>query len=163
MRRRLSFSDEKIEEWLLVAALVFIVFIVCAQVIFRYVFNFSLSWSEEISRYVLIWIAWISASYAVRTKSHIRVEVIKNLFSSGVQKGIEVIVLVLWFLFALFLAVEGTSLVLRIESMGQVSPSNEIPMWIIYLAVPIGGTLMCLRVIQQAIFILFPNRNREES
>lgn len=163
MRRRLSFSDEKIEEWLLVAALVFIVFIVCAQVIFRYVFNFSLSWSEEISRYVLIWIAWVSASYAVRTKSHIRVEVIKNLFSSGVQKGIELIVLFLWFLFALFLAVEGTSLVLRIQTMGQVSPSNEIPMWIIYLAVPIGGTLMCLRVIQQAIFILFPNRNREES
>ncbi|UGB32227.1 TRAP transporter small permease [Metabacillus sp. B2-18] len=151
--------NEKIEEWLLVAAFLFMVTLVFVQVIFRYVINDSLGWSEELSRYILIWIAWISASYAVRKNEHIRIEFIKNLFKGIGKKVIEMLVLILWFLMALFLAIEGTQLAMQIKITNQVSPSMGVPMWMLYLATPVGGTLMCIRLIQQA-FLIFKTEQK---
>ncbi|MFK2826449.1 TRAP transporter small permease [Bacillus sp. B190/17] len=154
-----NIRDAKIEEWLLVASLLLIVALVFAQVIFRYLISSSLGWSEELSRYILIWIAWIGAAYAVRAQKHIRVELLKNIVNESGKKVIECIALLLWFLFALFLVINGTQLILSIHETGQISPSNGIPMWIVYLAVPIGGGLMTLRLIQEMIYILKPGLN----
>lgn len=154
MKKLFTILNEKAEEWLLVASLIAVVILVILQVFFRYVIHASLGWSEEIARYALIWITWISTSYAVRKHSHIRVEFIKDMFSDKVKKYIEFIVLSLWFLLALFLAVEGTKLVMTIYGTGQVSPSTQLPIWFIYMAVPIGGTLMCIRLIQEAYKVL---------
>jgi TRAP-type C4-dicarboxylate transport system permease small subunit len=153
--------DAKVEEWLLVASLLFMVALVFLQVIFRYLISFSLGWSEELSRYILIWIAWISAAYTVRTQKHIRVELVKNMVNESGKKAIELITLILWFLFALFLVINGTQLILNIFETGQTSPSNQIPMWFVYLAVPFGGGLMALRLIQQAMYIFKPDLEEE--
>ncbi|UAT31531.1 TRAP transporter small permease [Bacillus badius] len=160
---RKSIRDAKIEEWLLVASLLLIIILVFTQVVFRYLISSSLGWSEELSRYVLIWIAWISAAYSVRTQKHIRVELIKNICNEPLRKIIELIALILWFFFALFLVANGTQLILNIHGTGQVSPSNGIPMWIVYLAVPIGGSMMALRLIQQAVYIFKPHLHEEEA
>jgi len=148
--------NEQIEEWLLVAALLFMVTLVFIQVVLRYVFNDSIGWSSELARYILIWIAWISASYAVRKNAHIRIEFIKNILGDVGKKVVEIIVLILWFLMALFLVVQGTELAMKINITNQLSPSIGVPMWILYLATPVGGALMCIRLIQQAILILKP-------
>ncbi|WP_428912101.1 TRAP transporter small permease [Niallia sp. Krafla_26] len=154
--------DAKIEEWILVASLLLIVTLVFLQVISRYVISYSFGWSEELSRYILIWIAWIGAAYTVRTQKHIRVELVKNIVNETGKKVIELITLLIWFLFALFLVLNGTELISNLFATGQTSPSNEIPMWIVYLAVPIGGSLMALRLIQQAIYIFKPNADERE-
>lgn len=160
MKKFINIMDEKAEEWLLVAMFVAVIIVVCLQVFFRYVVHLSLGWSEELARYTLIWITWISTSYAVKKNSHIRVEVVKNLFASSIKKYIELIVLLLWFSLALFLSVEGTKLLLKIHTTGQVSPSTHTPMWFIYLAVPIGASLMSIRLIQ-SIYKLFKAYNRK--
>lgn len=145
--------NEKLEEFILVISFIILVTLVVLQVFFRFVINLSIGWSEELARYLLIWIAWIAASYAVHKSAHIRVEVVKDLFKSTAKKIIELIVLLISFGFAVFLAVEGTRFVLAIKLTQQVSPSLEVDMWIIYLAVPIGGILMGFRFIQQMIYI----------
>lgn len=152
-----EFIDKKLEEWLLASGFIFIVLLVFAQVVFRYVLNSSLSWSGELSRYVLIWLAWISVSLAVRKNAHIRVEALKKLFSTKYQNIFEIIVLILWAIFAIFLAYLGVSFVQQVQLTGQTSPSIGIPLWIVYLVVPLGGTLMFIRIIQQFYFLLKPN------
>lgn len=149
MSKLIKLLDERAEELFLVTVFSAVTILVIAQVFFRYVIQSSLGWSEEIARYTLVWITWISTSYAIKKRSHIRVELIKNFFSDTGKKVIEIIVLIAWFLFALFIAIEGTKLVLAIGSMGQVSPSTQLPMWFVYLAIPIGGTLMVVRLIQE--------------
>lgn len=154
--------NEKLEEWILVASMIVLVILVVGQVFARYVLNFSIGWSEEMARYLLIWVAWIAASYAVTKNAHIRVEIIKDRFSKRIKQVLELIVLLIWFGFAAFLATEGTNFVLQVQATNQVSPSLGIDMWIVYLAVPIGGTLMGIRLIQQAILI-FKNPEQLES
>ena len=146
--------NEKLEEWILAVSLGFIVLLVIAQVISRYIVTFPMGWSVELSRYILIWIAWISASYAVQHNTHIRVEILKDRLSRKYKKILELIILVLWFAFALFLAIAGTHFTMSVGKTTQYSPSLEMPMWIVYLGVPIAGLLMSIRLFQQVMIIL---------
>ncbi|MGM8366416.1 TRAP transporter small permease [Virgibacillus sp. W0181] len=151
--------NEKLEEWILVVSLAFIVLLVIAQVVSRYVITFPMGWSVELARYILIWIAWISASYAVQQNTHIRVEILKDKLSKGPKKVLELIILVMWFAFALFLAIAGTQFTMSIGKTTQYSPSLEVPMWIVYLGVPIAGFLMSIRLFQQAMVIIRKGAN----
>lgn len=150
--------DEKLEEWILAATMVVMVVLIFVQVITRYIFESSLSWSEELARYVHIWQIWIGASLAIRKKEHIKVEAFKKLFKEKGQKIIELISLILWFTLAVFLAVAGTDLVTTMFARGQDSPAMQMPMWAIYSAIPIGGFLMSIRLIQQIYFLLKPEK-----
>lgn len=145
--------NKRLEEYMLIFSLSFIVILVIAQVISRHVINFPMGWSSELSRYILIWIAWISASYAVQKKTHIRVKFFRDKLKGNFKKALELFVMLLWFTFALFLAIAGTQFVLSIGKIDQLSPSLEAPMWIVYLGVPIAGALMSIRLIQRIIII----------
>lgn len=150
--------DQKLEEWFLVATMVAMVVLIFTQVITRYVFESSLSWSEELARYIHIWQIWIGASFAIRKKEHIKVEAFKNLLNKQGQKIVDLIALVVWFGLAVFLAVAGTDLVTTILSRGQSSPAMQMPMWAIYTAIPLGGLLMSIRLIQQIYFLFRPEK-----
>ena len=150
--------DEKLEEWFLVATMVVMVVLIFVQVITRYIFENSLSWSEELARYVHIWQIWIGASFAIRKKEHIKVEAFKKLFNEKGQKIIELISLIVWFVLAVFLAVAGTDLVNTMFTRGQDSPAMQMPMWSIYSAIPIGGLLMAIRLVQQIYFLFKPEK-----
>lgn len=148
-----KFIDIKLEEWLLIIATIFITLLVFAQVLSRYIFNVSVGWSAELSRYLLIWITWVSASYTIRKRDHIRISMIVELFSSSVQKVVEVIVILLWSVFAIVMAVVGTEVVMNLQLMGQQTSTLNLPMWVVYLIIPIGGVLMIMRLIQQLYFV----------
>ncbi|MFM1655139.1 TRAP transporter small permease [Brevibacillus sp. B_LB10_24] len=150
--------DERLEEVFLVLTMVAMVVLIFAQVLCRYVFESSLSWSEELARYIHIWQIWIGASFAVRKREHIKVEAFKNLFNETGRKCIDFIAIILWFCLAVFLAVAGTSLVTTILSKGQSSPAMQLPMWLVYSAIPLGGLLMSIRLIQQLYFLFKPEK-----
>lgn len=159
MKMRKNIND-KFEEYILVFLFSILVLTVVLQIFFRFVINISFGWSEELARYLLIWIAWIAASYAVHKSAHIRVEIAKDLLKNKLKKVVEVVVLLVCLGFAVFLAVEGTQFVLAIKMTQQVTPSLGIKMWLVYLAVPVGGTLMGVRFIQQILYI-FKNPESE--
>jgi len=146
--------DKKIEEVFLVSSLFIMVILMCSQSITRYSFGISFSWGSELAQYLHVWQIWIGASFAVRMQSHIRVDVFINLFPKKIKKYINLLATVAWFVFALFLAYEGTKYVLDIQASGQTSPTLKLSMWIPYLAIPIGGALMCIRLVQQAYLII---------
>jgi C4-dicarboxylate transporter, DctQ subunit len=142
-------KDEYIEEFFLVASLVAMVVLIFGQVVGRYVFQSAPSWTEEMARYIHIWQVWIGASYAIRQQKHIRVEAFRSLFSHRNQQILDTISIIIWFVLALFLAVLGTQLVVSSFHNGQLTPAMQLPMWIPFIAIPLGGTGMCVRLIQQ--------------
>jgi TRAP-type C4-dicarboxylate transport system permease small subunit len=144
----------KFEENLLYISLVFTVALIFAQVVMRYVFSNSLSWSEEVARYVFIWQTWIGASYAVRKKRHLRVEALTDRFHGVSRKVIEIIVLLLWIFFGCFLVFKGYQLTKMIYVRGQISAALGMPMAIAYAAVPAGSFFMTLRLIRQAYNVI---------
>lgn len=150
----INFLDKKLEEMVLVAFLLIMILLVFLQVISRYIADFPMGWSQEVSRFILVWIAWISASYAVQQGSHIRVEFLSNKIKGKPKAAFELLVLIIWFIFSAILAFFGTEFILDLSQRMQTSPSLDIPMYIIYLAVPVAGVLMCFRLIQQMYFII---------
>ena len=74
------------EEYLLVYSLMLSVGLVFIQVVMRYVFSNSLSWSEELARYLFLWQIWVGASYAVKEHRHLRIELIQDFIHDPSEK-----------------------------------------------------------------------------
>jgi TRAP-type C4-dicarboxylate transport system permease small subunit len=135
------------EEYFVVWTLAGMVILVFAQVVMRYVFSYSLSWSEELSRYVFLWLSWVGASYAVKEGSHFRVEMFANLMKGKHRRRFEIAILVVWFIFSFFLTLIGTQLVLFLLDTHQVSAAMRMPMAVPYASVPVSCLLMCARLV----------------
>ena len=154
----LKFIDEQFEKWFLIVYLIVMVLVTFIQIVLRW-FNAATVWAEEFSRYVMLYQVWVGASYAVHEDSHIRITALIGKLSGGRRRGMDLVVLTLWLLFALWLTVEGCVLVGKIAAMGQVSSAMRIPMTIPYASVPIGGALMTIRLVQKIVERL---RNTQE-
>jgi TRAP-type C4-dicarboxylate transport system permease small subunit len=140
---------DRIEENILFISLVFSVFLIFLQVVMRYVFGNSLSWSEELARYLFIWYTWIGTSLAIRERRHIRIEILTDFLGEKAKLRLEVLVLLLWAGFAAFLAFKGIEVGKLLLRSRQSSPALEIPMVFAYAAVPVGCTLMVVRLLGQ--------------
>lgn len=147
---------DNFEEYILVSSLVFTVSLIFLQVIMRYVFRHSLSWSEELARYVFLWQIWLGASLAVKKRRHLRIEAVKDLLPKDKQKYLELLTLLIWFGFSLFLAFKGSQLTKMLFMRGQVSPAMQIPMAYAYASVPVGSALMAIRLIGEIIGLFKP-------
>lgn len=132
---KLAAIYNKIEENLLYLSLICTVTVIFIQVVMRYVFSNSLSWSEELARYVFIWQTWLGASYATRMHRHLRIEVLSEHFHGTAKKTLELIVLGLWIFFGAFLFFKGSQLVGMIWHRRQVSAAMGIPIAIPYAAI----------------------------
>lgn len=154
----LKFIDEQFEKWFLIVSLIVMVLVTFMQIVLR-LFNAATVWAEEFSRYVMLYQVWVGASYAVHEDAHIRITALIGKLSGGRRRGMDLAVLTLWLLFALWLTVEGCVLVGKIAAMGQVSSAMRIPMTIPYASVPIGGALMTVRLVQKIVERL---RNTQE-
>src|SRR5699024_5431214 len=139
--------DKRIEEFILVLTMAIMVLIMSIQSTSRYFIGTSFSWGSELSQYLHIWQIWIGASLATL-----------------VQKILHVIAIFFWFVFAAFLAYEGSKYVFFVVmDSGQTSPSLHVPMWIPYLAIPIGGLLMVIRLIQQLYYLFTSDKDLYET
>lgn len=154
----LKFIDEQFEKWFLIVSLIVMVLVTFIQIVLRW-FNAATVWAEEFSRYVMLYQVWVGASYAVHEDAHIRITALIGKLSGDRRRGMDLVVLTLWLLFALWLTVEGCVLVGKIAAMGQVSSAMRIPMTIPYASVPIGGALMTIRLVQKIVERL---RNTQE-
>jgi TRAP-type C4-dicarboxylate transport system permease small subunit len=141
-----KFADN-FEEYFVVWSLAIMTALVFVQIVMRYVFHSSLSWSEEIARYIFLWLSWIGASYAVKERAHFRVEMLANVLKGRARKIFELAVLFVWFLFSFFLTWYGTALVMFLMDTGQVSTAIQLPMSLTYASVPVGCGLMSIRLI----------------
>lgn len=140
---------DNFEENLLIFILFVALCIIFLQVVMRYVFQNSLSWSEEIGRYLFIWLTWLGTGYAVRQKRHLRIEMLSDLFSERGKLLLDILAMSIWCGFTIFLVMKGSAVTSMIWRRGQYTPALEIPMALAYASVPVGASLMCLRLLDE--------------
>jgi TRAP-type C4-dicarboxylate transport system permease small subunit len=141
----------RLEEILLVSSLAFTVGLIFIQVLMRYVFQNSLSWSEELARYLFLWQIWLGASFAVKEQAHLRIGALVDNVPPKAKRAMEFAALLAWFAFSLFLAVKGSELALLLLKRGQVSPAMRMPMAYAYASVPVGSALMAIRLVEEMV------------
>lgn len=150
----LKWLDEHLEEWLLVFLLAAVCITLMIQIIMRYVFNASLSWSEEFARYCFVWSTFLSVSYSIKKASMLRVDIIVQYLPKAARKVIDILMELIVLAFFAFLLYHSFAVVKRIAASGQTSPALGLPMVTVYAALIVGFALACIRGIQKLVSLL---------
>lgn len=148
----LKWLDENFEEKLMSAALWAIVIIMGIQVIMRYVFKSSLTWSEEVSRYLFVWMVFIGISYGIKNGTHMRIDMLEH-FIPKLKKSLGILADACFLAFSIYMIGPGVSVVQSIKASGQTSPAGGVPMNVVYTSLLIGFILVVFRVVQKYILM----------
>ncbi|MDD5703671.1 MAG: TRAP transporter small permease [Dehalococcoidales bacterium] len=138
-------------ERFLVLSFLFSLILVFVQVVMRYIFNYSLSWSEELARYIFVWQSWLGFCLALRHGKHIRVDIVSHWLSPKLKIAFELIAWSLSLIMVLFLVTNGFKLLHLLASRGQVSPALRMPMSYAYAAVPVSCLLGSVLIVGHII------------
>lgn len=145
---KLSDVVNTVAEYFCAIALGVMSIVVFAQVVFRLTSG-SLPWSEELARYLMIYMVYVGTSIGIKRNSHIAVEVIMDRCPAKAQKVVEVLVDLLMMAAFGILCYYGMKIV-NITMM-QKSPAMQIKMGYIYLSMVLGGALMLLHCLNNMI------------
>ena len=113
------------------------------QVLTRYVVGFPSSYTDELARYLMIWLGVLGAAYVSGRNMHVAIDVLPRKANTKIQKRLMIIVNVLIIIFALTAFIVGGIRLVYISFMlGQQSPSLQIPLAVVYMVIPISGLLI---------------------
>jgi len=169
---------DHLEEWIITMLMGVATLIIFVAVVHRYAAGLSIpglqdhllrlnmSWAQEATIYLFVWMAKFGAAYGVRTGIHVGVDVYINRLTERNRAKFVLIGLGAGALFTGVIAVLGANFVwgngahhfflklfgLPLDGIpeGPVTPDLEMPTWIVYLAIPLGSSLMCFRFLQVA-------------
>jgi TRAP-type C4-dicarboxylate transport system permease small subunit len=148
----LRFVDDNLEKILVIFLLGAMSLIIGYQVVMRYVMRASLSWSEEVARYMFIWLTYIGISYGVKTNRHIKVDAAMYIFPKKTRKYVIILGNILFLGFALLITKNSASVSAKILSLGQASPAVGVPMGFVYMAPLVGFAMVSFRLVQSIYF-----------
>ena len=140
--------DDYLEETILLILLVLMTCIMGVQIVSRYVFQNSLTWSEELVRYMFVWSAFLGVPFCIKHGLSIKVDQFRNLFPIPLQKALMYIDKIIIFVLFLVMFIYSCLVVKASYLSGQTSPAMQIPMWIVQLSVCVSSLLSMIRSIQ---------------
>jgi C4-dicarboxylate transporter DctQ subunit len=146
---RLDQISSRLEKAFLAGAIIISSLLLFVNVVMRYVFLLPIYWAEEFVRYLMVWLIFIGASQVTQWGGHVAVDIVPRVLSKRGNAILAFAVNLICILFCIVLAYLSLKQMLRVKGAGQVSPALEIPMWIAYLSIPAGTTLMLIRFLQQ--------------
>lgn len=109
----------------------------------RYALGSQADWSEELARFLLIWIGILGAAYAAGQHMHLSIDLLMPKLSTGSQRRLFISINVLIIVFAVTVMVIGGFRLMYITNvLGQLSAALRIPMYLVYAVLPLSGLLV---------------------
>lgn len=150
---------DKILFWVLVGLMAFMVLNVLWQVASRYIVRSPSSFTDELARYLLIWVGLLGASYVTGQKMHLAIDIIPQKLEGKKERNLNIFINTVVGLFALFAMVwGGINLVYITLKLNQTSASLGLPLGYVYSVIPLSGLL----IIYYSISNLFEKRQDPE-
>jgi len=148
----------RVSRFVLIAAGIIMSVVVFLQVVFRFFIRIPLPWSEELSRYLMVWVGMLGASLALAEGRHIGVDLLMGRLRGWVRQVLMVagFLGVIWFLWVVVR--EGAALAR--QNYSQLSPAMMIPMLLPYAAIPVGGVFMLVQIFRHLVHTLLGERVR---
>ncbi len=141
--RNIKTSVDKVLEWTLIVLMAANVLNVLWQVFTRFVLKNPSSFTEELARYLLIWVGLLGASYVAGRKMHLAIDVVINRLKGRARHLSEYFIEVSIFVFALFVMVfGGLRLVIITLTLNQISAVLRIKLGYVYFVLPLSGLLL---------------------
>jgi TRAP-type C4-dicarboxylate transport system permease small subunit len=150
--RRFFSAIERFLEFLAMGMLLAMTAIICYQVVLRYVFNRSPSWSEETAILLMIWFGILSIPIGLRLNVHIGIEFIFDMFPARMQWIISRFIYLLIGGYGVMMLFSGTELVKFM--MMSTLPATKLPSAVEYIVIPISG-LMLIFIALELLFVSY--------
>ncbi|MEO3386303.1 TRAP transporter small permease [Mesorhizobium sp. CAU 1741] len=132
----------ELNKWVLVALLSAMSVIVFTNVSMRYLTNFSLTWAEEVARYLMIWMTFLGAGMVLRIGGHVAITNLHDVLPTNGQRILRVLIGLLLLCFCAVMIWIGYDYMSRMGR--QMTPATRIPFSYVYAAMPIGFALLVL-------------------
>ncbi|MDO6516035.1 TRAP-type C4-dicarboxylate transport system, small permease component [Zobellia uliginosa] len=134
---------DKVLAYFLVTIMGIMVLNVLWQVFSRFLLGSPSSFTDELARYLMIWIGILGAAYVSGKNLHVAIDVLPKRFSERTQRKLQLVVHWLVILFSLgALVIGGSRLVYITHVLDQHSPALQVPLSVVYLVIPISGLLI---------------------
>jgi TRAP-type C4-dicarboxylate transport system permease small subunit len=140
---------DRLVRWIVILFMLVMTVAVSLQIVFRYVFNAPLGWSEEVARFSFVWVSFFGASALLRVREHIGVNVFVERFPPRLRAASIFLADLIALTCIYFFVVGGISL--TTNEWRQLAPATEIPMGWVYLAIPISTMLMAIWAVLQTV------------
>lgn len=154
--RKLNNGLSKLEDIAVSIAFAVVFVVICAQVIMRFVFNNPLTWSEEFSRYIYVWIVWLGCASCASRRGHTRITVLYDKFPPAMQRCCTVLCDLIIIAVLLYILPYSWTFSLR-QSMFK-SGVMRVPMSVVFLPVAFTCVLTSLQTLLTCILYIFEKK-----
>lgn len=161
MKKILHWLNDNIEEFLMLVFLGAMTLIMGIQVLSRYVLGMSLSWSEELTRYLFIWSGFLSVSYCTRRCVSIKIEQFVAIFPRRGKAMFKVVNHTVELILFIYLLPFAWKYFYSAVLSGQTSPALGLPMYYVQAAPMVGFALCAFRVLQRWVIEFNVVRRKE--
>ena len=128
----------RVEEFIMAVGIILMAVNTIANVISRFIFNHSIIFAEELNSTFILLVTFAGIGYAARHGRHIRMSAIYDHMPDKVRKILMTVIVAVTAFFMLFLAYYSVQYIYHVYSKGRVMPALGVPVYIIYLWVPVG-------------------------
>lgn len=148
--KKLDTAVTHVEEWTLFVIVIAALLALFANVVLRYGFNYTLAWSEELVRIVIIYSTFVGASVAIRQRAMIRIDAVVQIFPK-LKFGLTFVTNLLMLVWAWMMVFYGYKMTHLQYLTNQKTIIMQIPLVIIYAIMPVMGVMVFLRTVQVII------------
>ena len=110
----------------------------------------AVPWTEELARYAMAYLVFVGASVTAKEGAHVGITAFASSLSPRLERILRTVALLIAFAFTLIVLNISWGILLFMMDTGQISPVLGVPMWMVFLALPIGSALMSIRFLQAA-------------
>lgn len=148
-KKFISIILDILERYIAILLMIIIFSLLMLEIITRYFFNNPLTWPEELIRFCFVAMIYLAISYTARQNKHIRIEVHLRFLSELWKVIILTIADILWIFYNIVIIYWSIPVIRGMLRFPYTSSALKLPMSYLYLIIPIGFSLMTIRVIQQ--------------
>lgn len=123
------------------------------QVFSRFVLDFPSSFTDELARYLMIWVGVLGAAYVSGRRMHVAIDLLPTKLNKEGQIKLKIFINILIIIFSfLALVIGGFRLVYITFTLGQFSPALQIPLALVYIVIPLSGILVIYYKVSDIIY-----------
>jgi TRAP-type transport system small permease protein len=126
--------------WAVIGCLVVMSAVVFTNIALRYLTNQSLPWADEVARYLMIWMTFLAAGLVLRQGGHVAITNLQEALPTRAQQALRAALVILLLGFFGYMVWVGQDYMTRMGR--QLTPATRVSYWYVYLAMPVGFTLL---------------------
>lgn len=133
----------RVVESLIIFALISMTLLVASQIVLRNFFNSGIDWADVAARHTVLWVAFMGAMLATRSRQHIAIDVLTRFIPRTPRNAVRIVLDAFSCVVALLLAHASLNFVIEERAMGSILFA-DVPTWIVQTIIPFGFAMISL-------------------